>query len=137
MTFWLATTNKNKIHEIKVFFKNSYLFYDISHLKNYIPPEETGLTFKENAEIKTESLSNFLDKSKIPSDCVILGEDSGLEVFSLGGEPGIYSARYSGSHGSDKRNNQLLVKNMEGKKDRRARYVCFICCLFKDRQYFF
>ena len=59
MTIWLATTNKNKIYEIKGFFKNSYDFYDTSHLTNYIPPEETGLTFKENAKIKAESLAAF------------------------------------------------------------------------------
>lgn len=137
MVIWLATTNKNKIYEIKAFFKNSYDFYDINHLTNYTPPEETGLTFKENAKIKAESLAAFLDKSEEPSNCLVLGEDSGLEVSSLGGEPGIYSARYSGFQGDDRQNNQLLLKNMKRQQNRTACYICFICCLFKNRHYFF
>lgn len=137
MTFWLATTNKNKIHEIESFFKSAYDFYHISHLKNYTPPEEIGLTFKENARIKAESLAVFLDKSEVSSDCLILGEDSGLKVYSLGGEPGIYSARYSGPHGDDKQNNQLLLENMKEQRNREAYYVCVICCLFKNQKYFF
>ena len=137
MTFWLATTNRHKILEIKSFFKGSFDFCDITHLKNYTPPEETGLTFKENAKIKVKSLATFFNYSKVISNPLILGEDSGLEVFSLNGEPGIHSARYSGLHGNDRQNNQLLLKNMEGQKNRKARYVCALCCLFKNKIFFF
>lgn len=137
MTFWLATTNRYKIHEIKSFFKNSFDFCDIGHLKNYISPEETGLTFKENAKIKAKSLASFLNHFQVISNLLILGEDSGLEVSSLGGKPGIYSARYSGQHGDDRKNNRFLLKNMEGHKEREARYVCILCCLFKNEIFFF
>ena len=140
MTFWLATTNSHKIFEIKSFFKkNNCNFYDVSCLKNYTSPKENGSTFRENARIKAEALAAFLIKSKVKasSDCFIIGEDSGLKVFSLSGAPGIYSARYSGLKGTDRENNQLLLKNMTGHKDRKARYVCAICCVLENQKYFF
>jgi XTP/dITP diphosphohydrolase len=57
-------------------------------------------------------------------EATVLADDSGLEVFALNGEPGIYSARYSGGHGNDTSNNDLLLKKMENVEDRRARYFC-------------
>ena len=134
MTLWLATTNTHKIKEIKSFFKDTpaIKFLDLSDIncKNYTPPEETGNTFKENARIKSAGVLKFLKDSKLslPKPLWILGEDSGLEVKVLNGKPGIYSARYSGPQATDQKNNQLLLKNLLGKTDRIARYVCVLSC---------
>ncbi|MCY4512769.1 MAG: RdgB/HAM1 family non-canonical purine NTP pyrophosphatase [Bdellovibrionales bacterium] len=134
MTLWLATTNTHKTKEIKSFFKNTptLRFLDLSDIncKNYIPPEETGSTFKENAGIKSAGLLKFLKDSNLslPKPLWIVGEDSGLEVKVLKGKPGIYSARYSGPQATDQKNNQLLLKNLLGKTDRIARYVCVFSC---------
>ena len=57
-----------------------------------------------------------------------MGEDSGLEVKALKGKPGIHSARYSGHQATDQKNNHLLLKNLSGQTDRRARYVCVLSC---------
>jgi XTP/dITP diphosphohydrolase len=54
-------------------------------------------------------------------------------VDALGGAPGVYSARYSGDHGNDEANNELLLKNLEDKDDRSARFVCCIACVFPDK----
>lgn len=59
---------------------------------------------------------------------LVMGDDSGLEVDVLGGEPGVHSARYAGKHGDDAGNNKLLLKNMTGvpPEKRKARFVCEI-----------
>jgi XTP/dITP diphosphohydrolase len=50
----------------------------------------------------------------------------------LGGEPGVFSARYAGVHGDNDANNSLLLKNLEGESDRFAEFVCTIACVFPD-----
>ena len=82
--------------------------------------EENGKTFYENALIKAKAVSNALN---LPA----LADDSGICVDALGGEPGIYSARYAGD-GIDEHNNQLLLKNMQGQTNRKAKFVC--CMVF-------
>ena len=80
---------------------------------------EDGSTFEENAMIKARAA---FEKSNIPS----FADDSGLEVDALGGEPGIYSARYAsidGKDADDEDNNRLLLKNLENITDRTARFV--------------
>jgi XTP/dITP diphosphohydrolase len=61
-----------------------------------------------------------------------MADDSGLEVDALGGEPGVRSARYAGEEADTAKNNALLLRNLEGVADRRARFVC--CCALVDPQ---
>ena len=83
---------------------------------------EDGNTFAENAIIKSNTTAQWLAKRSI--EATVLADDSGLEVFALNGEPGIYSARYCGKHGDDEANNVKLMKKLEGINDRKARYFC-------------
>lgn len=89
--------------------------------------EETGTTFEENAEIKAIA---GCEDSGIP--CI--ADDSGLCVDYLSGEPGVYSARYSGVHGNDEENINKLLNKLSGipKEKRTARFVCAACCVFPD-----
>lgn len=89
--------------------------------------EENGETFLENARIKAESGCR---ESGLP--CI--ADDSGLCVDALNGEPGVYSARYSGEHGNDAANNEKLLNNLKNVPDekRTARFVCAICVSFPD-----
>ena len=89
--------------------------------------EETGATFEENAVLKAE---NGCRESGLP--CI--ADDSGLSVDFLGGEPGVYSARYSGTHGDDEANIQKLHKKLEGvpEEKRTARFVSVVCVCFPD-----
>ena len=80
--------------------------------------EENGESFEENAWIKADAAAK--------SGYLSIGEDSGLAVNALGGEPGIYSARYAGEHGNDQANNALLLQKLSDKKDRSAKFVCAI-----------
>ena len=61
-----------------------------------------------------------------------VADDSGLQVEALGGAPGIYSARYAGENASDRDLYELLLKNMQGKENRKARFVSSIACVFPD-----
>lgn len=93
--------------------------------------DETGATFEENALLKAKS---GCAESGLP--CI--ADDSGLEVDALGGEPGVYSARYAGEHGNDALNNQTLLKNLFDVpfELRGARFVCAACCVYPDgREY--
>lgn len=89
--------------------------------------EETGTTFEENAELK--AVAGCED-----SGLACIADDSGLCVDYLDGEPGIYSARYSGGHGNDEKNIDKLLKKLNGvpAEQRTARFVCCACCAFPD-----
>ena len=138
---YLATTNTNKIKEISHFiqtvFKDTLFFKQPSVLlikslrdiPNYSIPEEKGSSFQENANIKSKALWKRL-RDQSENVFGVLAEDSGLEVFSLKGAPGIFSARYSASKATDKENNQLLLKRMEKRQNRQARYVCALSFLY-------
>ena len=115
----LASGNKHKVKEIKQLLPE----YEIVSCKDAGfngEIEEDGKTFYENALIKAKTVSEALS---LPC----LADDSGICVEALGGAPGIYSARYAGD-GVDEHNNQLLLKNMQGVSDRRAKFVC--CMVF-------
>jgi len=141
MKLWLATKNRNKIKEIKDFIKVYFqdktcsLFngiYSLFDLQNYGSAQETASSFQGNAKIKTQHLFQYLKtENLLEKSMCILGEDSGLEVESLQGAPGVYSARYSGTTPTnDKRNTQLLLKNMENYSQRKACYVCALSVLW-------
>ena len=83
---------------------------------------EDGNSFEENAIIKSNTVAKWLCEKGI--EATVLADDSGLEVFALNGEPGIYSARYCGYHGNDGANNDKLMQKLENVGDRSARYFC-------------
>ena len=89
--------------------------------------DETGETFEENAYIKAESGCR---ESGYP--CI--ADDSGLSVDFLDGAPGVYSARYSGEHGNDEKNNEKLLKALEGVpfEYRGAAFISAVCCVYPD-----
>lgn len=89
--------------------------------------EETGTTFSENAYIKAAAACEF---TGLPA----IADDSGLVVDALGGEPGVYSARYGGEGLDDNDRNDLLLKNMQDipAGQRQARFVSAVCCVFPN-----
>jgi XTP/dITP diphosphohydrolase len=87
-------------------------------------PEETGTTLFQNAWIKAAALRGGADP-----DAVVLADDSGLVVRSLGGRPGVFSARYAGDDATDEDNCRRLLQDLEGEGDRRAAFVCVLVAL--------
>lgn len=116
----LATRNEGKIKEFRDLLSGFEI--EIKSLKDFgpIPPIiEDGKTFDDNAYKKAFMTAKFLG---VPA----LADDSGLLVETLDGDPGVYSARYAGEGASDEHNNLKLLKAMEGKKNRKARFECVI-----------
>ncbi len=112
----VASNNAHKLREIAEIFTD----YEVISQRQagfMEDVEETGATFAENALLKARAVSQALG-------CITLADDSGLCVDALGGQPGVYSARYAGGHGNDEANRALLLKNMHGKTDRSAHFTC-------------
>lgn len=129
MKILIATHNKHKLAEISRILEP--MGYEVVTDRDVgielTDVEENGKTFLENARIKAESGCR---ESGLP--CI--ADDSGLCVDALGGEPGVYSARYAGNHGDDAANNEKLLLNLKNVPDekRTARFVCSICVSFAD-----
>ena len=88
--------------------------------------EETGTTFEENAFLKAEAVTKA-------TGCAAVADDSGLMVDALDGAPGVFSARFTGSHeDSDDARNRYLLEKLEGETNRRAKFVSCVCCTFPD-----
>ena len=91
-TIVIASNNKHKIKEFRELITD-YNILSLDDIGYYDEIEENGKTFIENALIKAKTIHEFLKEKKL--DYIVVADDSGLCVDSLGGEPGIYSARYS------------------------------------------
>lgn len=118
MKIIIATGNKGKIKDFKTIFSD----VEVIGIKELLPDfevEETEDTFEGNAVLKAESASKALG---LP----VISDDSGLCVDALGGDPGVYSARYAGIGASDEDNNRKLLTALTGVEDRAARFVCVI-----------
>lgn len=123
----VASGNEHKILEIKQIFTDAEII-SMHELGFSGDINETGKTFKENAKIKAEFIAKKFS-------CPALADDSGLCVDALGGEPGIYSARFSG--GGEKQNRKLLLKRLNGLTDRRAHFESAVCLCFPDGTAYF
>ena len=108
MKLLIASNNAHKIKEIKAIVGD--YFDEVLSLREAgvaVDVEENGTTFAENARIKAEAILSL-------TGCAALADDSGLMVDALGGEPGVYSARYAGEHGNDQANNAKMIENLKG-----------------------
>ncbi|MEB8126252.1 XTP/dITP diphosphatase [Staphylococcus succinus] len=114
----IATNNKGKINDFKVIFPE-YNVIGISEIIEGFDVEETGETFEDNAKLKSEAAAKALNKR-------VIADDSGLEVFALNGEPGVYSARYAGIDKDDEANIDRVLKNLGDTANRNAQFVCVI-----------
>lgn len=131
MKFFIATKNAHKVKEFSAIFNGLDIQLICENdLKNPLSDiEEDGTTFKENALIKARFAASV---TGFPT----IADDSGLCVDALNGEPGIYSARYAGVHGDDAANNRKLLEKLKNEKNRKARFVCAIACVFPDGREF-
>ena len=124
----VATRNKGKIREIREALKGLGLrIYALSDFPDLPEIEEDGKSFAENALKKARFYSKVFGK-------LTLADDSGLEVDSLKGLPGIYSARYAGKGASTRDNNQKLLNEMKGisLSKRGARFKCVMAMVSPD-----
>ncbi|MFZ7133670.1 MAG: XTP/dITP diphosphatase [Eubacteriales bacterium] len=127
MRIVIATGNDHKKEEIKEILGNQFEIVTMKEEGIQIEIEENGSSFEENALIKARSLIHYTHDH-------IIADDSGLEVDYLGGQPGIYSARYAGAGATDNDNNTKLLAELNHVPIslRHAKFVCVIAMIFPD-----
>lgn len=120
MKLLAATTNRGKIVEIAEILSGlGVTVMTPEEIDLHIDVKEDGATFAENALIKARAWS---EAAGMPA----LADDSGLCVDALDGRPGVMSARFSGSDATDEKNIELLLRSLQGKTQRTARFVCAV-----------
>ncbi len=118
----LASTNRGKTNELAVQLDGLASVICLADLALVpTPPEETGLTFRDNALLKADYYHEA-------TGMLTLADDSGLEVDALGGRPGVFSARYGGEGLADAERNLVLLAEM-GNCAGQPRTARFVCCL--------
>ena len=135
MKIIFATGNKGKLAEIeKILDTDKFEIIAMKEAGFDGDIVEDGTTYEENAMIKVHAVRKYLDESGYPDECIVMADDSGLEVDYLGGKPGIYSARYMGEDTPYSIKNQAIIDALDGVPDeqRGARFVCAIAMSFPD-----
>lgn len=114
-TLCFATNNKNKIEEIRTHIGSFFLLKTLDDIGCYEELPETQNTIEGNSIQKAKYV---FDRFKVPC----FADDTGLEVDSLNGEPGVYSARYAGDQRNSEDNIQLLLTKLRGAQNRKAKF---------------
>lgn len=124
----VASTNEGKIREIRAMLEE--IGIEVKSIKDVfdeeIDIEENGQTFQENALIKAQSICDIIHRPT-------LADDSGLEVDAMGGQPGIYSARFMGHDTSYDIKNQYIIDQVKG-KEKGARFVCAMALCIPEQE---
>lgn len=139
-TIVLATQNQNKVTELielidEYKLDNEYQVKSLKDLDILNEVEEDGLTLKENAYLKAFGYNEIV-KDKL-TDYLIIADDTGLFVDSLNGEPGIYSARYSGDNATYASNRKLLLERLGNNENRSAHFESVICMIDHNKVTYF
>ena len=132
MNIWFATNNAHKRQELEAILDTSLKIPADSGIE--FDPDETGITFYENALLKARELRKILGGSE-----AVIADDSGLCVDALDGKPGIFSARYGGADGqklTSPQRNSLLLDELGDNPVRSARFVCAMVLLLEDDRFF-
>jgi XTP/dITP diphosphohydrolase len=131
MKIVFASSNEGKIKEIKEMLEGMGIeLVSLNSYANLPVIVEDGQSFLENALKKAKIVSEFTGE-------IVLADDSGLQVEVLGGEPGIYSARYAGEKATDEENNAALLAKLKNipQEKRRAFFCCVLVLYKRDGSY--
>ena len=125
-----ATNNHHKIEEVLAKIGHQFIILSLDDIGCTDDIEETGTTFAANASIKSHYIY-----SKYQLSC--FGDDSGLEIDALNGEPGVYSARYAGKHGDHQANMDKVLTLLNAQTNRKARFKTVISLVLDGKEHFF
>lgn len=124
-----ATNNRHKLEEVQQMLPAHIRLKSLEDIGCTADIPETGDTFHENSRQKAAYVTEHFGL-----DC--FGDDSGLEIDALNGEPGVYSARYSGSRDMD-RNIELVLQKLRGIENRAARFKTVLCLMLNGQTHYF
>ena len=130
MNIIFATNNQHKVDEIKSALPPDISIITLKDAGIDIDIPEPYDTLRENAANKARTIAAFTK-----TNC--FSEDTGLEVYALNNEPGVHSARYAGEDKSFEKNLDKLLLNLDGQKNRNARFRTVICLILNGKEYFF
>ncbi len=130
MKLCMATNNAHKIEEIKPFFSGDIQLLSLAEIACHEELPETGDTLEANSWQKAQYVWDNYGVS-------CFADDTGLEVEALGGEPGVYSARYAGPARDSRANMELLLRKLEGEENRRAQFRTIITLILNREKYAF
>jgi len=119
MKLVFATNNRNKLQELQSILGDTIELVSLKDIGCNVDIPETGFTLEENASIKS-----FYIYQHYGMDC--FADDTGFEIESLNGEPGIYSARYAGEDKDSKDNMKKVLQKLEGQKNRKSQFRTII-----------
>lgn len=135
----IATNNKGKVGQFFALFKplNNVAVLTTADVGFNTDIDETGTTFEENSLIKAEALHNHIANNTNLQNYVIVSEDGGLCINYLGGEPGVYTARFGGEHlNREERLNSVLDKlNSAQDNERTAEFVAVVTAMLPSGDY--
>ncbi|WP_347174516.1 non-canonical purine NTP diphosphatase [Polaribacter uvawellassae] len=130
MKIVFATNNLNKLAEVQKMLPDSIELLSLSDINCFDEIEETETTLEGNAKLKADYITE-----KFGYNC--FADDTGLEVESLNGEPGVYSARYAGIENNSEKNMQKLLSELENKPNRKAQFKTVIALNLNNKQFLF
>lgn len=125
-----ATNNQNKVNEIRSILKDPFQIITLKEAGIDIDIPEPHDTLEANATEKSTTIHHITHKN-------CFSEDTGLEVFSLNGEPGVNSARYAGDGRNFQYNINLLLEKLKDKSDRSAQFRTVVSLIWEDQEYLF
>lgn len=125
-----ATSNVHKLEEIRALMPEGFEIIGLKEIGFSGSIPETGTTFEQNALMKSRFIHRIYGGN-------VISDDSGIEVDSLNGRPGVFSARYAGEGATDQENYRLLLQEMNAETNRKARFVAVISLIYNNIDYFF
>jgi len=125
-----ATNHQHKVDEVRAIISDEFTLMTLSEAGIDIDIPEPHDTLEANATEKSMTIFRMTG-----TNC--FSEDTGLEVYSLNGEPGVKSARYAGDNRSFDKNIEKLLSKLKDAKDRSARFRTVICLMLDNKEYFF
>ena len=130
MKLVFATNNVNKLKEVQEMLANSIELLSLKDIHCFDEIDETATTLEGNARLKASYIT-----AKFGYNC--FADDTGLEVESLHGKPGVYSARFAGEPSNSENNMQKLLHELNGKENRKAQFRTAICLNLDGKQFLF
>ena len=130
MKLCLATNNAHKIEELQSLLGETFQLQTLNDIDCNEDIPETADTFQGNSLLKAMYVWE-----RFQINCI--ADDSGLEVEALNDEPGVFSARYAGTHGNHAKNMDKLLQNLAGIENRKAQFRCVITLIINGLPYFF
>jgi len=127
MKIYFATNNHHKLSEVKALLGQGIELQSLADIGGEVTLPENQKTLEGNSLEKAEYIY-----SHYQADC--FADDTGLEVYALDGAPGVFSARYAGTENNHLSNTTLLLKNLEGQRNRRAQFRTVITLIIKGKR---